>query len=199
MFFCSPDGGVLILSNCSRALEEGDGRSAWTFHANSQLRLAKAGSWCMTQKNVNGSTAGFVDLVSSSGTTAESSSNADDAHGAQKAIDRDTSTSWASESVEGRQNFLVTMEINIGESHPHQTTRACLNAFLCGSGKVVRLSAIRIDWEQPALSYTLQASVDETTFMCVPLPHYTCTFCCIVVSEMLLITQQTHQRLRTTL
>ncbi|XP_026193943.1 uncharacterized protein LOC34617699 [Cyclospora cayetanensis] len=139
------DGGVLILSKCSRALEEGDGRSGWTFQANSQIRLAKPGSWCMTQKNVNGSTSGLVDLVSNSGVTAESSSNADDLHGPQKAIDRDTNTSWASDSFEGTDEHPVTLDINIG--------------------KVVRLSSARIDWEQPALAYTLQASSDGTTFM----------------------------------
>lgn len=115
------DGGVLILSKCSRALEEGDGRSSWTFQANSQLRLGKAGSWCMTQKNVNGSTAGLVDLVSSSGTTAASSSSADEAHGAQKAIDRNTNSSWASESFEGRDEHPVTLDVNIGQSDMVQT------------------------------------------------------------------------------
>lgn len=112
---CCLDGGALILSNCSRALEEGDGRSGWTFQANSQLRLAKAGSWCMTQKNVNGSTAGVVDLIASSGITAESSSSADEAHGAQKAVDRDTNTSWDSESFDDTGDHLVTFDVNIGQ------------------------------------------------------------------------------------
>lgn len=79
------------------------------------MRLAKAGSWCLTQKDVNGSTAGLVDLVSSSGTTAEASSNADEAHGAQKAIDRDTNTVWASESFEKEGEYIVTIDVNIGQ------------------------------------------------------------------------------------
>lgn len=110
------DGGTVSLSKCSRALEEGDGRSSWAFQANSQLRLAKGGSWCMTQKNVNGSTAGLADLIAGSAATAEASSSADEAHGPQKAVDRDTNTSWASELFEESDEFPVTLDIDIGRS-----------------------------------------------------------------------------------
>lgn len=37
----------------------------------------------------------------------------------------------------------------------------------------MRLAATRIHWEQPALAYTVQVSVDGTTYMWVPfLPFF---------------------------
>lgn len=126
----STEGGVLILSKCSRALEEGDGRSGWTFQGNSQLRLAKAGSWCLTQKNINGSTAGLVDLVVSSGASAEASSSADDRHGPQNAIDRNTDTSWASEEFEEKDEYPVTLDINLG-SFLCTSFSACMYLHAC--------------------------------------------------------------------
>ena len=129
-----PDGGEIILSKCSRALEEGDGRSGWSFQGNSQLRIGKAGSWCLTQKNVNGSSAGFADIVASTGATAESSSNADEAHGPQKAIDRDTDTSWASELFEEPDEYPVTLDVNLG-----------MSAYISGSFAVrMKLHACRV-------------------------------------------------------
>ncbi|KAL8455770.1 hypothetical protein Emag_000344 [Eimeria magna] len=85
----------------------------------------------MTQKNVNGSTAGLVDLIASSGTTAESSSDTDEAHGAQKAIDRDSNTSWASESFEDMDEHPVFLDLNLvhtrdvadNPANPSTTTR----------------------------------------------------------------------------
>ncbi|CDJ51219.1 LCCL domain-containing protein / F5/8 type C domain-containing protein, putative [Eimeria brunetti] len=139
------DGGSLVLSNCSRALEEGDGRSGWTFQGNSQLRISLNGVWCLSQRNANGASAGFVDLVGSAGVTAEASSSEDEAHGPQKAIDRNSDTAWESQSFQEKDEFPVTLDLNLG--------------------KVVRLTAARIEWAKPALAYTIQVSTDNTTFV----------------------------------
>lgn len=120
----------------------------------------------MTQKNVNGSTAGLADLIAGSAATAEASSSADEAHGPQKAVDRDTNTSWASELFEESDEFPVTLDIDIGRSSfvclRRRPTNLRSSIF---SGKVVRLAAARIEWEQPALAYTIQASVDGAAYM----------------------------------
>ncbi|PFH35910.1 F5/8 type C domain-containing protein [Besnoitia besnoiti] len=138
------NGGKVVLADCLRAMEEGDGRSSWAFEGNSQLRLQRAGAWCMTQKNVNGASAGVGDITTSGGATATSSNSADEAHGAGKAIDKDTNTSWRSSPVEAEgQTVSLTVDL----------------------GKPSKVVSIRIQWEYPALSYEIYTSPDGKSYV----------------------------------
>ncbi|KFG31289.1 F5/8 type C domain-containing protein [Toxoplasma gondii p89] len=138
------DGGNIVLTDCLRALEEGDGRSSWTFEGNSQLRLQRAGAWCMTQKDVNGSSPGVGDLIRSGEATASSSSSSDAAHGANAAIDKDSDSSWRSDPV-GEAEQTVVLTVNLG--------------------KASNVVSVRIQWEYPALSYEIYTSPDGNSYV----------------------------------
>ena len=116
MYVVSTDGGKIVLSDCLRALEEADGRSSWSFESNSQLRLLKAGSYCLTQKNASGNTVGLKDVVRTSGASAQSSSSADAQHGASKAVDGDGETYWASGAFEDAEEHLANLDVDLGQS-----------------------------------------------------------------------------------
>nr|CEL69159.1 TPA: LCCL domain containing protein, related [Neospora caninum Liverpool] len=139
------EGGKIVLTDCLRALEEGDGRSSWTFEGNSQLRLQRAGAWCMTQKNVNGSSPGVGNIITSGEATATSSNSSDAAHGANEAIDKDSNSSWRSGPVDeaGDQTVVLTVDL----------------------GKASKVVSVRIQWEYPALSYEIYTSPDGKSYI----------------------------------
>lgn len=158
------DGGRIVLLECERALEEGDGRSSWTFLGNSQLKAGVPGSWCLTLKNINGSSAGLTDVIATMGSTCEASSTGEDQHGPQKAIDKDSRTSWISDLFEDSGEHLVTLDINIGTLALRSVKYAALLCMTIVAGKPTRLMSISIDWESPALSYAIQISLDGSSY-----------------------------------
>lgn len=97
------------------ALEEGDGRSTWTAEPNSQLRLGKAGFYCMTQKNMHGSEPGAGDVATAFGASAKCDSSAGAGHEPAMAVDRDVNTFWASGSFPDAEEHVVAFDIDLGK------------------------------------------------------------------------------------
>lgn len=108
-------GGSVIIVNCLTALEEGDGRSFWTAEPNSQLRLGKAGFYCMTQQNAHGTEPGTGDIATAFGAAAKCDSSAGGTHEADKAMDRDVNTFWASGAFPDAEEHLVSFDVDLGK------------------------------------------------------------------------------------
>ncbi|KAL8424874.1 hypothetical protein Efla_002993 [Eimeria flavescens] len=134
------EGGAVVLVDCLSALEEGDGRSSWTPEPNAQLRLGKAGFFCLSQRNMHGSSPGAADIAAAFGASAKCDSSAGSGHEPAMALDRDVATFWASGSFPDAEEHLVVFELDLGKS--------------------ARLAGLQVDWEYPALSYKLQVSPD---------------------------------------
>lgn len=112
-------GGSIALIDCIAALEEGDGRSSWDVEPNSQLRLRKAGFYCMTQQNTHGSEPGAGDIATALGASAKCDSSAGAGHEPAMALDRDVNTFWASGSFPDAEEHLVSFDLDLGKDTSH--------------------------------------------------------------------------------
>jgi len=109
-----------------------DGAAAWEAQPNGQLKLAGAGSECLSQE---GAAAGSEDAALQGAIAASSSS--DSAHGAAMAVDGSSSTFWAS-AMDPVGPVSLTLDL--------------------GSEK--RLADLDIDWEYPAKTFSVDVSSD---------------------------------------
>jgi len=93
----APQGDVVVLTAC-------DGGSVWEAQGNGQLKLARAGDYCLSQK---GPAAGSEDAAARGAIIASSTADAA-AHGANMAVDGSSNTFWASElDPAGRCQLLL--------------------------------------------------------------------------------------------
>jgi hypothetical protein len=121
-------GDAVILTSC----DEG---STWETQANGQLKLARAGDYCLSQE---GPAAGVEDAAGRGAVTASSTADAT-AHGANMAVDGSSNTFWAS-ALDPAGPVTVTVDL----------------------GSLRKLTAIAIEWEFAAKSYTVSVSTDGT-------------------------------------
>merc|ERR1719326_1833125 len=119
-------GDAVVLTSC----DEG---SAWETQANGQMKLARAGDYCLSQE---GPAAGVEDAAARGAITA--SSTADNmAHGANMAVDGSSNTFWAS-ALDPPGPVTVTVDL----------------------GGQKRVNAVAINWEFPAESFAVSVSTD---------------------------------------
>ncbi|KAF8817685.1 F5/8 type C domain-containing protein, partial [Cardiosporidium cionae] len=133
-------GGKIVLTSCAEALEHSDGRSSWSFESNSQVRLQRAGAYCLFQTYLFGSTAGLGDVIAELKPATECTSVSDDSHSPSKAIDQNSDTFWASGAFPDDKEHYVRFNINLGEE--------------------IKVARLKIDWEYQPLSYSISRSVD---------------------------------------
>jgi hypothetical protein len=119
-------GSSVSLVGCDAAPPNG---SQWEAVGNGQLKLANADA-CLTQE---GLAAGMLDLASAAAASASSTASA--AHGADKAVDNDATTFWASE-------FDVKVPV----------------VFKLDLGTSKRIQELEISWEFPAKSFSVSVS-----------------------------------------
>lgn len=100
-----------------RALEEGDGRSNWSYEPNAQIKLERPGFFCLTQKSPPGSSPGVKDVASVFGAVAKSDSTAGAGHEADKSLDRDVNSFWASGVFPDVEEHPVALDLDMRRTH----------------------------------------------------------------------------------
>lgn len=152
----------MILADCIRSLEESDGRSNWIYQPNAQLKLEKPGFFCLTQNGPHGSTPGVKDVATAFGALAKSDSSAGAGHESDKVLDRDVNTFWASGVFPDVEEHPVALDLDMRKFNFSTTFLGQIKDK--NTGKKTVVSAVRIDWEYPALEYTLGVSDDGAKF-----------------------------------
>eukprot|EP00917_Polyrhabdina_sp_WS-2016_P030997 GHVP01066042.1.p1 GENE.GHVP01066042.1~~GHVP01066042.1.p1 ORF type:complete len:349 (+),score=56.82 GHVP01066042.1:25-1071(+) len=111
-------GGTIGLAECSVALESGDGRSLWEPQGNSQIRLHKEGSYCLS---LEGGEIGNSNIAK--GSSIKSTSSMDNKHKVENLLDGNSNTFWASKSFENPTGIHpVTLVIDFGDDATHVYT-----------------------------------------------------------------------------
>lgn len=109
---------------------------------NNQLKLLRGGDFCLSQM---GSKAGSSDVASKGEATVSHNRPDDKDHGPSAAMDGNSETFWASQEFEsGGVPAAVDFTLDFGDKY--------------------KLTSAVIDWEYPALAYTIAASEDGSTF-----------------------------------
>ncbi|PFH35970.1 F5/8 type C domain-containing protein [Besnoitia besnoiti] len=136
------DGGVVVAEDCEQSYKYDDGRSIWELQPNNQLKLLKGGNFCLSQQ---GSKAGMANVAKNKPVKASHPRPGDSSHSPSLSVDGHSETYWAS------QNFpmsavpsAVFLDIDLGEKY--------------------KLNTAAIDWEYPAMSYSISSSEDGKAF-----------------------------------
>jgi len=120
------EGDTVVLTGC-------DSGSTWETQGNGQLKLGRAGNYCLSQ---SGLAAGVEDAAARGAITSSSSADAA-AHGANMAVDGSSKTFWAS-ALDPAGPVTVTVDL----------------------GGLKHLSDLEIAWEFPAKSFSVGVSSD---------------------------------------
>ncbi|CBZ52212.1 putative F5/8 type C domain-containing protein [Neospora caninum Liverpool] len=109
---------------------------------NNQLKLLKGGSFCLSQE---GSKAGMTNVAKDKQAKASHPRPGDTSHGPGFAIDGHSETYWASQNFPANAvPAAVFFDIDLGEKY--------------------KLNTAAIDWEYPAMSYSITISEDGKAF-----------------------------------
>eukprot|EP00397_Hematodinium_sp_SG-2012_P039571 GEMP01043224.1.p1 GENE.GEMP01043224.1~~GEMP01043224.1.p1 ORF type:complete len:270 (+),score=50.48 GEMP01043224.1:538-1347(+) len=132
-----PAHGKIQLADCDKVAENSDGRAQFEPTANSQLKLARPGNWCLTLagSGIKATNAALSANVTTTNTEPTGT------HSAQMAIDGKDTTYWAS-SADPQEPVEFTIDY----------------------GHDVKLKAVNIDWEYPPKGFRIESSGDGVHF-----------------------------------